>query len=266
MHLRPCRLTERTARGGEAKIVVVEHLLALGLHADRPGMAEVEHGAVHGLDDAGGNQLVVDGQIGTGRQHQPVIKDARGAAIVEVEIGVVREIAQRRLLRSRGQFDRQRAGDLEAIGAGRVESAGKAHVAIRRMQGESHEVRAMQGDLPYALAEALGAAMQRVLAEEIPVRLIAHSGDDEAAVPDAIGIAAGDRAHIRRVGGIVVECFEAEDQRRLMAGKAQVLQDRAPVHHGGGEPAARDHEALDGFAVRCRAETLAVHLLPRPKA
>ena len=97
--------------------------------------------------------------------------------------------------------------------------AGKAHVAVGRMQRQRDEIVAMQRHVPDALAEALGAAMQRVLAQEIGVGLVVLAGDGEAAAGDAVGIAAGDRAHIGRMRGIVGEMLEAEHQRRVMAGE-----------------------------------------------
>ena len=45
---------------------------------------------------------------------------------------------------------------------------------------------------------------------------------------DAVGIAAGDRAEIGRMRGIVVEMVEAEHQRRVMAGQPQILERPRP--------------------------------------
>ena len=99
-------------------------------------------------------------------------ENVAAAAIVEVEIGVVGKVAQRRLVGRRGELDRQCAGNFQAVGAGDVDRAGKAHVAIGRMQRQGDEIVAMQRDVPDALAKTLGAAMQRVLAEEVGVGLV----------------------------------------------------------------------------------------------
>ena len=105
-----------------------------------------------------------------------MVEHRAGAAVLEVEIGVMSEVAERRLVCRRLVFDRQRAGDLQAVGAGDVEGAGKPHVPIGRVEAEGDEVAAVQCHLPQPVAEAQPAAMQRVLAEEIGVELNAAAG------------------------------------------------------------------------------------------
>ena len=94
----PSRLLQPAAMRGEAEIVIVEGLFAVRLVTDRPRLPEVEGATVDRLHDAGRDQLVIDRQIGGGHQHQAVVENVAAAAIFEVEIGMVREVAQRRLV------------------------------------------------------------------------------------------------------------------------------------------------------------------------
>ena len=100
--------------------------------------------------------------------------------------------------------------------------------------------------------------MQRVLAEEIAFGLVALAGDGEAAVADAVGIAADDRAEEGGIGLVGFEAVIAEHQRRIVPGQAQILDDRAEPDDVGGETAAPDREATHRLARLRRAENLAV--------
>src|SRR4029077_6071291 len=112
------------------------------------------------------------------------------------------------------------------------------------MQGQRDEILAVERDFPDALAEPLRAAMQRMFAEEVGVGLIVLAGDRETAAANAIGVAAGRRAEIRGMRGIVVESVEAQHERGVVALKPEVLERRTPADDVCGQPAAADREAL----------------------
>jgi hypothetical protein len=67
------------------------------------------------------------------------------------------------------------------------------------MQRQRDEIPAMQRNRPRPMGIALRAAMQRMLVEEVLFGLIAIAANGEAAVADAVGIAANDRAEEGRI-------------------------------------------------------------------
>ena len=89
--------------------MIVDHLLTINVQPHRPRLAEVERRAGDGLHHACRDQLFVDRQIGTSIDDQAVIENVAAAAVVEVEVGVVGEVAKCRLVACRGELDRQRA-------------------------------------------------------------------------------------------------------------------------------------------------------------
>ena len=67
--------------------------------------------------------------------------------------------------------------------------------------------------------------MQRVLAEEVRVGLETLAIDGEPPLPDAVGVAAGDRAEMGRVRRIMIEALETEDERMRVSDEAQILKE-----------------------------------------
>ncbi len=126
---------------GETEIVVVErsvrHSPGDGSAAPAGSRRRYRRPAARRRRD----QLRIDRQIGGGRQHQAVVEDVAAAAIFEVEIGMVREVAERRLVGGRSEFDRQRARNFQPVRAGDVERARKTHVPVGRMQRQRDESR-----------------------------------------------------------------------------------------------------------------------------
>jgi hypothetical protein len=81
----------------------------------------------------------------------------------------------------------------------------------------------------------------------VAFELVGLAIDREAPAADAVGIAAGRRAEIGRMIEVVLEILEAEHQRCRMAFEAQILDDRSPRKDIGGQPAAADGDAVNGF-------------------
>src|SRR5690606_40075225 len=113
-----------------------------------------------------------------------MVEDAALSAIVEIEVGVVREIDERCPVGLRLHFDRKLAALLQRECAGYLYAARKAHRAGRvgNLQGE--KILPKVGHQPDAAVEALRATMQRVRAV-VSVGLVKLAVEAETAARNA---------------------------------------------------------------------------------
>ena len=86
-------------------------------------------------------------------------------------------------------------------------------------------------DRPQAFAHADKAAVERMLAKEISVKLISLACKLEMPIADPVGTAARCCAEIGRVGEIGGKFGKAQDERFVVALEAEVLDDRSIGQH-----------------------------------
>src|SRR5690606_13063807 len=103
---------------------------------------------------------------------QSVIQRVTRPAIIQVEIGMIGEIAQCWFIGRGAQFDRKRARIFKPVSATCFERTRKAHIPIGGMERQRHEIRAMQRNRPVALPKTLAASMQSMFVEKIWICLI----------------------------------------------------------------------------------------------
>ncbi len=213
--------------------------------ADGGGRAEVEGRALHGRD-ARGDQRGVD-RVEAARGHrEPVVQ--RAAVAGKVEVVVVAEVDHRRAIGGGLVVDPPGAAGAQRVGDECLDPARKAFLAVlahvAQRDGRTAERRvvlARRCDLPQPLAEALDAAVQRVVAVVARER-VRLAGYDQLAARDAIGVAADDDAEVRVAVDVVVEVVEASHH---VGGDAVAIGHR----QRGDEAAQRDqaqHEAAVG--------------------
>jgi len=188
----------------------------------------------------------------------------RVIAAVEIEIGVLADIGDGRLVAGRLVDDREFAIAMHAVGDEDSAIAGVAAAAVGVDDLQDDAVAVMLDDRPVAQRDVLEAAMQVADAVFVEVELIILAVDRELAAADAVGIAAGRRAEIGGMGGVAVEIIEAEGERRVMAFEPEILNDGAPGDHLGGEPAARDFDAMDGLARLRRSKNVPLQSIRHP--
>lgn len=105
-------------------------------------LAKIHAAAVHRRQIGAGNALGVDGQIAIGEQLQPLGAGV-GAGTVQIEIGVVGQVDRA------GAIDLRQIADFQAIVMSQavtnlhVEIAGKALIALRRVQRIADLLRIM---------------------------------------------------------------------------------------------------------------------------
>ncbi len=80
------------------------------------------------------------------------------------------------------------------------------------------------------LSEAVRAAVQRVLVASLAFNPVFDAVENEAAVCDPVGVAAGDGAEMRRMGEIVLDRVQAKDHALAPAPMRddEITHDRAP--------------------------------------
>jgi hypothetical protein len=93
--------------------------------------------------------------------------------------------------------------------------------------------------------------------------LVGPAVDRQPAAADAVGVAADDGAHMRRVVEVAVEIVEAEDQRMRNAGEPNVADDSPEGDDLRREIARSDGNLVDPGAVRHPAE-MPRYCHPRP--
>ena len=165
-----------------------------------------------------------------------MIEDRAAALAGKVEVGVLREVHRRRLVRSGVVIDGELVVVGERVGDGRRQRAGIAFLAVPARVGEheAYALRAVEGrDRPVHLVEAPDAAVECVGAvvrdERVP-----HGVEREGRLGDAVAVAADDRAEVRRlfqVAGKVVVAENDVGHGPRPVGDAQRGDDAAVADH-----------------------------------
>ena len=245
----------------------VGDLLVVGVDpvADGRELAEVERRAGHGADLAGRDELGVDGREGVGVEHQLVVEDRAAVVAAEVEVGVLREVDRRGLVRRRLVLEDDLVVVGEEVGDGGGEGAGEALLAVRAHAREHDALAALVGErlgVPDHLVEPDVAAVERVR-PVVRRQLVGLAVELELGPADPIPVPADDGAEVRvglavGVGGVARDRVEAEDDVVEVAvgiGDEERGEDAAVVrrlHHEAVR--VRDGVELDGGAVGGYAE------------
>ena len=242
------RARRRRLGAVDDEVLVEDHPLAAAHLADRAQRAEIVDRAGDGDDLAGRNVVGVGRRIGVGEDAHLVIEDGR--RIVEVEIGVLGEVDQRRRVGGRLDLHAQRRRRLDDVAQLGRHRAGIALLAVRAVDGERHAGGVVIDQAPGALAEAAKAAVQVVAALLVQRQLVVVAVDRETAAADAVGRAADDGAEMRRMLEVVLEPVEAEHQRMVDAGQPHIADDRAQGDDPDAQIAGGDRDLANFVSVR----------------
>ena len=190
------------------------------------GFAEIERGPGDVPEFSGRDQRRVDRGVSVGIYRQSMGHDVRIAVFArQVEIAVIGDIDDRRLIRLRLVFDCEHVIVAERVDRADVELAGVTAGPVRARVGEYGACRrsALCGlQLPDNLVEAVQATVEMV-GPVVGLEGVLVAVQGEAAVGDAVGIAAHRSAEILRLGEIF--------GRRRVA-EHDVAAHALPVRHG----------------------------------
>src|SRR5690606_35513439 len=122
----------------------------------------IELGASDGHDEAGGDLYFIHRKISGCVDHQPVIENVACAAIVEIKIGMMRQIAESGRIADGFKLDGKGARQPHAISTGDVQRTGKAHHAVRIMQRKRDKIFTAVDMPPDSLSKTFAGTMQAV--------------------------------------------------------------------------------------------------------
>ncbi len=227
-----------------------------GLRADPRRPAQVEARAGDRGDRAGRDQGLVDRQVGLGRDLDHVVVDRRGRKALrrqqQVEVAVVRQVDDRRLVGPRRQGGAQGAGAGDGIGTGDVEGARIALLAVSRLVGQRQAARPHLREGPVAARESARAAMQVGAAGLVAGEIVGDAVEGEAPARDAVGEASDGRAELRGLLDVVVRIVAAEHHR--MPVDVEPAEHRPEAQDRHREPVALQPRFEDRAAIRHRAD------------
>src|SRR5215211_4770989 len=188
--------------------------------ADPGRTGEVHRRAGHRVDGPRGDQGGVDRGVAAGPQEQLVVVDVARALTGQVPVGVVGQVDDRRGVGGRLVPHAQGVAVVEGVGDGGVEGAGVVLLAVGADAVEPHPDEPAAPDhagVPHPLVEADVAAVQ-VVGRVVDGQLVGDAVEGEAALVDAVGVAAGDAAEVGVAGlEVALERVEAEGDVGLVA-------------------------------------------------
>src|SRR5215212_2361860 len=211
-----------------ADLELLEAVVADAL-ADPGRAGEVHRRAGHRVDRPGGDQGGVDRGVVAGPQEQLVVVDVARALTGQVPVGVVGQVDDRGGVGGRLVAHAQGVAVVEGVGDGGVQGARVVLLAVGAdpVEPDPDEPAAPHhAGLPDPLVEADVAAVQ-VVGRVVDGQLVGDAVEGEAALVDAVGVAAGDAAEVG-VAGVEVALQGGEPegdvgQPALAVGHAQGL-------------------------------------------
>ena len=239
---------------GHAELVVVR----VDALADAMWRTEVHRRVRDGEDAPVGQGLGVRPCKFIGEDFRRVLHDGGGGCAVEVEVGVVREVADGVCVAHGAVGEDERVVVGEAVGHGRLEVAGVAALSLGADRCERHAIR--DGLCrPEVVVQAVRSAVDVVLLvrARVLLELVGMPADRDAPVRDAVGVSSDDAAHRRRVAQVVRAAPIAEDDvDRRAVHLARKRDEPRPIgRDGDGCPACVPQcIELDRAPVRHRAE------------
>ena len=171
----------------------------------------------------------------------------------QVEIGVVGQVHRRGLIGHRVESNTQFVIVAQLVDGGDFRGAGITLVAsdAQVSQDQAHRFRRVEGfGFPQLAVEAIGAAVQ-VIDAVVHVQLVGHAVQREAAIGDAVAIAANQRAEVMRlaeVGFSIVEAVADISQHAVAVRHVQFGDHAAKVADPGDHAVGVGQGVEGGFA------------------
>ena len=224
--------------------------------ADGQLFAKIERCARDVAEFAGGNQAGIDGSELVGLNYQQVAENIAGALAGEIEIRVVGEIDDGFLVAGRGISDPQCVRIRQGVDHTHFQISGEAFLAVLAEVGKFQRLAVFGRNNfsgPDGLVEALDAAVQTVFTVVLRER-VGFAVERELGVPDAVSVAAHERAEKTLVIHVAVGVVVTENHVRQLAVAIRHLEgdDRSAIVGDGGFRAAfsGQHIKIEGLAVR----------------
>ena len=257
----------------DAQAVVVAacllNLWIVGLHARRDGaqLTEVKRRTLDRSDFAGGNVLVVNGEVVGGVSNKEVLTVHAGVVTGKVKVCVVGHGHVGGAVALAAVFDTEDTGARNGKHGRKGSVARQAQLAILKRGGHAHGVMDLvELNIPHAFMQAvLKIAVQVVdafVGRHMPVR----AGDGDRGARGAVGHRADGRAKAGGVVKVILELIEAQHHIAHVAGNVGHIDTQhggAVVHNANADLGPVEGVTMNGGTARRGAEKLGSdHLVP----
>ena len=257
----------------DAQAVVVAacllNLWIVGLHARRDGaqLTEVKRRALDRSNLAGGDVLLVDGQVVGSVSNKEVLTVHAGVVAGKVKVRVVGHGHVRGAVALTAIFDAKDAGTCNGKHGRKGAVAGQAQLAILKRGGHAHGVVSLvELNVPHALVQAmLKVAVQVVdalVGRHMPVRAV----DGNRGARGAVCHRADGRAKAGGIVKVILELIETQHHIAHVAGDVGHIDAQhggAIVHNANADLGPVEGVTMNGGTARRGAEKLGSdHLVP----
>lgn len=192
---------------------------ACSIRTDRRRLAEIKRRARDGAEFSAGNQPLVDWGETVGGDRQFVAQDVARVLPGEVEVGVVREVDRRGLVRRGGVLDLQLVAVCQGVDDLDRQVAGITLFAVGAGVRQGHlKPRLLDRPpcLPDGLVESPDAAMQ-VVFPIVDGKRVGRAVEGEPALGDAVAVAADQCPEIRVSRQVVLQPVESQNDVGIAA-------------------------------------------------
>ena len=257
----------------DAQAVIVAtcllNLRVVGFHARRDGaqLTEVKRRALDRSDLAGGDVLLVDGQVVGSVSNKEVFTVHAGVMTGKIKVRVVGHGHVRGAVALAAIFDTEAAGTRYGKHGRKGAVAGKAQLAILKRGGHAHGVvDLVEINIPHALVQAILKIAVQVVGALVGGHMPVRAVDGNRGTRGAVCHGADGRAKAGGVVKVILELIEAQHHIAYVAGDVGYVDAQhggAIVHNANADLGPVEGVTMNGGTARRGAEKLGSdHLVP----
>ena len=257
----------------DAQAVVVAacllNLRIVGLHARRDGaqLTEVKWRALDRSNLAGGDVLLVDGQVVGSVSNKEVLTVHSGVMAGKVKVRVVGHGHVGGAVALAAVFDTEAAGARHGKHGRKGAVAGKTQLTVLKRGGHAHGiVDLVELNVPHALVQTMLKIAVQVVGALVGGHMPVRAGDGDRGTCSAVGHRSDGRAKAGGVVKVILELIEAQHHIARVAGDVGHVDAQhggAIVHNANADLGPVEGVTMNGGTARRGAEKLGSdHLVP----
>ena len=245
------------------------NLRIVGLHARRDGaqLAKVKRRALDRSNLAGGDVLLVDGQVVGSVGNKEVLAVHAGVMAGKVKVRVVGHGHVGGAVALAAVFDTEAAGACHGKHGRKGAVAGQAQLTVLKRGGHAHGVMDLvELNIPHALVQTMLKIAVQVVDAFVGWHMPVRAGDGDRGARGAVCHGADGRAKAGGVVKVILELIEAQHHIAHVAGNVGHVDAQhggAIVHNANADLGPVEGVAMNGGTARRGAEKLGSdHLVP----
>ena len=245
------------------------NLRVVGLHAGCDGaqLAKVKRCSLDWSNLAGGNVLVINGQVVGGVGNKEVLTVHAGVMTGKVKVRVVGHGHVGGAVALAAILDTETSGACNGKHGRKGAVAGKTQFAILKRGGHTHGVVSLvELNIPHALVQAMLKIAVQVVDAFVGRHMPVRAGDGDRGTRGAVGHGADGRAKAGGVVKVILELIEAQHHIAHVAGNVGHIDAQhggAIVHNANADLGPVEGVTMNGGTARRGAEKLGSdHLVP----